>query len=135
MQDEDRLHRLGDTGRAAPEFPQQAPLLQGSHYMLAQRADTRVGQVDGSLTCGKPLPPAAEGHQDWTGRPQTEDTHVTPSAEAVVNGLPDPELRRHLPPLGTRAELPDHALELLPQMLRIRAGPVYGAGTGRSTPT
>lgn len=49
-----------------------------------------------------------------------EDSRVTPLAEAVVDGRPGTELSRHLPPLPARLELPDHALELLPQPLGVR---------------
>ena len=60
-----------------------------------------------------------------------EDACVTPLPEAVVDGRPGAELGRHLPPLPARLEPPDHALELLSQLLGVRAifadRPVYGS--------
>lgn len=50
-----------------------------------------------------------------------EDPGVPPLPEAVVDGRPGAEIRRHLPPLPARLEPPDHALELLPQSLGVRA--------------
>ncbi|GAA3123683.1 hypothetical protein GCM10020254_83590 [Streptomyces goshikiensis] len=52
-----------------------------------------------------------------------EHAGVPPDAEASVDGGPGTELGRHFPPLTTRAEPPDHPLELFPQPLRIRAVP------------
>lgn len=55
-----------------------------------------------------------------------EHAAVTPLGEAVVDRLPGPELLGHLPPLAAAAELPNDALELFTQMLRIRAIPADG---------
>src|SRR3954451_23656169 len=44
-----------------------------------------------------------------------------PCPEAVVHSGPGADLLRHLPPLPTGLEPPDHTLELLPEPLGVRA--------------
>gem|GEM_PF-673078 len=61
---EDCLDEAGDACGAAAELPQEAPILQGGHGLLAQRSDPCVSSVDGLLSCGQTVPPAAEGHSD-----------------------------------------------------------------------
>lgn len=82
--------------------------------------------VESMLTRDRPASPRfapLRGFRDQALQEGFEDTGVPPLPEAVADRPPGTELLRHLPPLPADPEAPDHALELLPQPLGVRAVP------------
>lgn len=83
--------------------------------------EARSARIDGPLGADRRWNVLCRGRiGDYPVHQRLEDTRVAPLREAVVDGPPDTELRRHLPPPATRAELPQHT----PNCSRNRSG--YG---------
>jgi hypothetical protein len=99
-------------------------LLQSVHDLLVDAYPGGVvmaaggGGVDADQ--GQVCLPLAGGFGGQTLQKRAEDTGVPPDPEASVDGGPGPEFARHLTPLGTGPEPPDHPPELVPQPLGVR---------------
>jgi hypothetical protein len=105
-------------------------LLQGGEDVLAQvhPGSAVVSACGGGVDAdqGQVHLTPLRGFRDQALQQGLEDAGVTPLTEAVVDGRPGAELLRHLPPLPAGPEPPDHALDLLPQPLGVRAVPADG---------
>jgi hypothetical protein len=68
MEGEDGLDEAGDSGRRAAEPAEDPPGLEGGDGLFDQGPDLCVGSVDGLLTGGEAVPPAAAGETDRAAR-------------------------------------------------------------------
>jgi hypothetical protein len=79
------LDEARDPGRRAAEFPKESPGLEGGNGLLDQCPDLRVGPVDGLLTGGQLVPPAAVGRADCAACALV--ALVSPAGDVGVTGF------------------------------------------------
>src|SRR5690348_15189601 len=96
MEGEDGLDEAGDSGRRAAEPAEEPPGLEGGVGLFDLGPDPCVGSVDGLLTDGEAVPPAAVREADRAAcalvalvRPAVDAGLGESVDDAVLAGRPD----------------------------------------------